>query len=98
MRYIHGFQTRNRAISDVKGKLRVVNIHELLAMKLNQPKIVPWKKWKTYFKEPSTGTLKYMLLDRKDTGFERCVRYINNRIYLDVEETFKFFNECKHKT
>lgn len=56
------------------------------------PKIVYWRRWEETFGEPRTGTLKYALLNRKDTGFDRCVRVINKRLYLDVQETFDFFN------
>lgn len=59
------------------------------------PKIVYWRRWENTFGEPKTGTLKYALLNRKDTGFDRCVRVINKRLYLDVNETFEFFNSCK---
>lgn len=61
----------------------------------DKPKIIFWKRWEKEFREPRTGTLKYALLNRKDTGFDRCVRVINGRIYLDVEATFKFFDSCK---
>jgi hypothetical protein len=61
------------------------------------PKLVYWRRWESQFQEPRTGTLKYALLNRKKTGFFRCVRVINKRLYLDVEETFKFFNSCKEK-
>lgn len=65
-------------------------------MKLkNEPKIVYWRRWEEYFQEPKTGTLKYALLKRKKNGFSKCVRIINNRIYLDVESTNKFFNSKK---
>lgn len=61
----------------------------------NKPKIVFWKRWEEHFGEPRTGTLKYALLNRKKTGFYRCVRIINKRIYLDVKSTFEFFNSSK---
>jgi hypothetical protein len=61
----------------------------------DKPKIIYWRRWQEQFGEPRTGTLKYALLNRKETGFNRCVRLINGRIYLDVEETFAFFNSCR---
>lgn len=60
-----------------------------------KPKIVFWKRWEEEFGEPKTGTLKYLLLNRKDTGFIQCVRLISGRIYLDVASTFEYFNSCK---
>ena len=62
---------------------------------VDKPKIIFWRRWEKEFKEPRTGTLKYALLNRKETGFHRCVRIINKRIYLDVAATFEFFNSCK---
>lgn len=56
------------------------------------PKLVPYRKWPDHFCYPSVGTLKYLLLRRKDNGFDVCVRVINNRIYLDTEKTFQWFN------
>lgn len=61
----------------------------------SKPRIVYWRRWEAEFGEPKTGTLKYALLNRKETGFQRCVRLINKRIYLDVESTFDYFNSCK---
>ena len=59
------------------------------------PKLIYWRRWEGQFQEPKTGTLKYALLNRKETDFNRCVRIINKRIYLDVQSTFEFFNSCK---
>lgn len=67
----------------------------IIANSVDKPKIVYWRRWEEQFGEPRTGTLKYALLNRKETGFQRCVRIINKRIYLDVETTFEFFNSCK---
>lgn len=60
-----------------------------------RPRIVYWRRWEELFREPKTGTLKYALLNRKDTGFDKCVRVINKRIYLNVEATFAYFDACK---
>ena len=63
--------------------------------RVDVPKIVFWKRWEAMFGEPKTGTIKYALLNRKETGFHRCVRFINGRIYLDVHETFRFFDSSR---
>lgn len=60
-----------------------------------KPKIVYWRRWESQFGEPKTGTLKYALLNRKETGFHKCVRFINGRIYLDVKTTFEFFDSSR---
>lgn len=59
------------------------------------PKLVPYRKWKDFFTFPGEGALKYLLLKRKENGFSKCVRIINNRIYLDVEATHRYFNDQK---
>lgn len=58
----------------------------------NIPVIMPYKHWEKYFQFPSTGTLKYLLLRRKENGFDKCVRRISGRLYLDVKETLQFLN------
>jgi len=58
-------------------------------------KIVYWRRWESTFKEPKTGTIKYLLLDRKDNGFSKCVRMINRRIYLNVKDTHEYFDSFK---
>lgn len=66
-------------------------------MSKKSPRIIFWKRWEAEFQEPKTGTLKYALLNRKKTGFDKCVRIINKRVYLDVDSTFAFFEGCKEK-
>jgi hypothetical protein len=58
-------------------------------------KIVFWKRWEKEYGEPKTGTIKYMLLNRKETGFDKCVRVINKRIYLNVSQTYKYLNSLQ---
>jgi len=55
--------------------------------------ILPWRKWETTFGQPKTGVLKYLLLNRRDNGFNRCVITINGRTYLHVAETQKYFTD-----
>jgi hypothetical protein len=62
-----------------------------------KPKLVFWKRWEQVFGEPKTGTIKYALLNRKETGFHKCVRMINKRVYLDVAETFRYFDASRDK-
>jgi hypothetical protein len=59
------------------------------------PPIIPLKKWPENFGYPSIGTLKYLALRRKENGFDRCLRMISGRLYLDTEETLKWFKEGK---
>jgi hypothetical protein len=61
----------------------------------NGQKVIFWKRWESKFGEPKTGTIKYALLNRKETKFNQCVRIINGRIYLDIESTHDYFNSCK---
>lgn len=56
------------------------------------PQILPYRKWPDYFKYPSSGTLKYLLLRRKGNGFDKCVRRISGRLYLDVRSTLQFLD------
>lgn len=57
--------------------------------------IIFWKDWNKYYKYPSVGTIKYLLLNRASNGFTKCIRIINKRIYLNIEETNKYFDDCK---
>jgi hypothetical protein len=56
------------------------------------PRILPYRKWEEYFTFPSTGTLKYLLLRRKENGFDKCVRRISGRLYLDVPAVLQFLD------
>lgn len=57
--------------------------------------IVPIKEWPKIYGYPSLGTLKYLALRRQKNGFSRCVKMINHRLYLHIEETQKYFKELK---
>jgi hypothetical protein len=63
-------------------------------IKKNQ-KYIAWKDWEEEFGVPDTGTLKYMLLNRSKTGFGKCVRHINSRLYLDIKKVFDFIENSK---
>jgi hypothetical protein len=54
-------------------------------------KICRLNSWEKYFGEPKRGTLDYLALRRNENGFNKCVRKINGRLYLLVDETFKYF-------
>lgn len=56
------------------------------------PRILPYRKWQEYFAFPTTGTLKYLLLRRKENGFDKCVRRISGRLYLDVPAVLQFLD------
>jgi len=58
-------------------------------------KLIYWRKWEEKFKYPKTGTFKYLLLHRKKNGFDKCIRIINKRIYLNIDETHNYFENCK---
>lgn len=57
------------------------------------PELCYWRRWEKRFHEPTTMELKYALSKRKKNGLDRCVIIINNKMYLNVKETFKYFNE-----
>ncbi len=65
--------------------------------KAESPKliVVPLKKWPVHFEYPTVGTLKGLCLRRRENGFNICVKMIHGRIYLDVDETLKFFRDQK---
>lgn len=84
LKFNFSYSQRSEAMSDQNSKTDTMT-----------PKLCYWRRWEGQFGEPKTGALKYALLNRKENGFNRCTRIINNKIYLDVEETFKYFNSCK---
>lgn len=63
----------------------------------HRPFMVKLREWPDLFHEPKLGTLKGLLLNRKANGFDKCVRFVSNRAYLIVEETFKYFDSLRDR-
>lgn len=58
--------------------------------------LIFWREWEEKFGSPSKGEMRYLILHRRDRKFNHCCHRINGKIYLNVQETLKFFNEsCK---
>jgi hypothetical protein len=51
-------------------------------------RIIQLTKWNNYYDNPTMGTMKYLALRRKETGFDECTTMINGRLYIFIEKFF----------
>jgi hypothetical protein len=88
--------------SMIDGKNKAISKKEVLMNEVNEigktrPFMVKLRQWPELFHEPKIGTLKGLLLNRKSNGFDKCVRFVSNRAYLIVDETFKYFDSLRER-
>lgn len=63
----------------------------------HKEKIIQLTKWSNYYKNPTLGTMKYLALRRKETGFDECTTMINGRLYIFPEKFFSWLSSKEEK-
>lgn len=58
-----------------------------------RPRLIHIKKWNQFYDFPSLGMLRKLVFNEHTNGFNRVVRRIGRKVYINENEFFKWVDE-----
>lgn len=56
-------------------------------------RLIPCTDWPKYHPWPSVAGLRWMIFNAKNTGFDKVIKRVSNRVLIDEQKFFEYVNE-----
>ena len=58
-----------------------------------ETRLIPCTEWPKYHPWPSVAGLRWMIFNAKNTGFDKAIKRVSNRILIDEKKFFEFVED-----